>query len=129
MPCLTPLQALETLTWEAENRRAREEEHLAKTRSMRRWKSLKPPMTSSRSLLTVSSTGCAEAGGDGLCSGKTVVFLVMERRVAQAGALRANKELAERVLVAMEDVNQQPVVHTWSHKLESARCHIKRRLQ
>jgi hypothetical protein len=30
------------------------------------------------------------------------------------------KGTAERVLAAIEDVNQQPVVHTWTYKLESA---------
>src|ERR1700704_5037903 len=32
----------------------------------------------------------------------------------------SKQELVERVLAAIEDVNQQPVVHTWSYKLESA---------
>ena len=32
----------------------------------------------------------------------------------------SKQELTERILAAIDDINQQPVVHTWSHKLDNA---------
>jgi hypothetical protein len=32
----------------------------------------------------------------------------------------SKQQLAERILAAIDDINQQPVVHTWSYKLDNA---------
>jgi hypothetical protein len=49
------------------------------------------------------------------------------RLLLQARALRPathpscfKQELVERLLAAIEDINKQPAIHTWSYKLESA---------
>jgi transposase len=47
-------------------------------------------------------------------------FSKLARSVLRHIQVTSKQELAERVLAAIEDVNQQPVVHTWSYKLESA---------
>jgi len=47
-------------------------------------------------------------------------FSKLARSVLRHIRVTSKQELAERVLAAIEDVNQQPVVHTWSYKLESA---------
>jgi transposase len=47
-------------------------------------------------------------------------FSKLARSVLRHIRVASKQELAERVLAAIEDVNQQPVVHTWSYKLESA---------
>ena len=47
-------------------------------------------------------------------------FSKLARSVLRHIRVDSKQELAERVLAAIEDVNQQPVVHTWSYKLENA---------
>jgi transposase len=47
-------------------------------------------------------------------------FSKLARSVLRHIRVTSKQELVERVLAAIEDVNQQPVVHTWSYKLESA---------
>src|ERR1700730_18536336 len=47
-------------------------------------------------------------------------FSKLARSVLRHIRVASNQTLVERVLAAIEDVNQQPVVHTWSYKLESA---------
>jgi transposase len=47
-------------------------------------------------------------------------FSKLARSVLRHIQVTSKQELAERVLAAIEDVDQQPVVHTWSYKLESA---------
>src|SRR6202048_4696804 len=47
-------------------------------------------------------------------------FSKLARSVLRHIRVASKQELVERVLAAIEDVNQQPVVHTWSYKLESA---------
>ena len=47
-------------------------------------------------------------------------FSKLARSVLRHIRVTSKQELAERVLAAIEDVNQQPVVHTWSYKLENA---------
>ena len=46
-------------------------------------------------------------------------FSKLARSVLRHIRVTSKQELVERVLAAIEDVNQQPVVHTWSYKLES----------
>jgi transposase len=47
-------------------------------------------------------------------------FSKLARSVLRHIRVASKQELVDRVLAAIEDVNQQPVVHTWSYKLESA---------
>jgi transposase len=47
-------------------------------------------------------------------------FSKLARSVLRHIRVSSKQELAKRILVAIEDINQQPVVHTWSYKLENA---------
>jgi transposase len=47
-------------------------------------------------------------------------FSKLARSVLRHIRVASKHELAERILAAIEDINQQPVVHTWSYKLEKA---------
>src|ERR1700758_464941 len=47
-------------------------------------------------------------------------FSKLARSVLRHIRVASKQELAERILAAIEDINQQPVVHTWSYKLETA---------
>ena len=47
-------------------------------------------------------------------------FSKLARSVLRHIRVASKQELAERILAAIEDINQQPVVHTWSYKLKSA---------
>jgi transposase len=47
-------------------------------------------------------------------------FSKLARSVLRHIRVASKQELAERILAAIEDINQQPVVHTWSYKLEKA---------
>jgi transposase len=47
-------------------------------------------------------------------------FSKLARSVLRHIRVDSKQELAERILAAVEDINQQPVVHTWSYKLEKA---------
>jgi hypothetical protein len=46
------------------------------------------------------------------------------RLLFQACALRScatsKQKLKDRIMAAMDDINQHPVVHTWSYKLDEA---------
>lgn len=45
-------------------------------------------------------------------------FSKLTRSVLRHIRVTSKQELVERLLAAIEDINQQPVVHTWSYKLE-----------
>jgi transposase len=47
-------------------------------------------------------------------------FSKLARSVLRHIRVASKRELAKRILAAIEDINQQPVVHTWSYKLENA---------
>ncbi len=47
-------------------------------------------------------------------------FSKLARSVLRHIRVASKQELVERLLAAIEDINQQPVVHTWSYKLENA---------
>ena len=47
-------------------------------------------------------------------------FSKLARSVLRHIRVASKHELAERILAAIEDINQQPVAHTWSYKLEKA---------
>jgi len=47
-------------------------------------------------------------------------FSKLARSVLRHIRVASKHELAERILAAIEDINQQPVVHTWSYKLGKA---------
>ena len=47
-------------------------------------------------------------------------FSKLARSVLRHIRVASKHELAERILAAIEDINQQPDVHTWSYKLEKA---------
>ena len=47
-------------------------------------------------------------------------FSKLARSVLRHIRVASKHELAERILAAIKDINQQPVVHTWSYKLEKA---------
>jgi transposase len=47
-------------------------------------------------------------------------FSKLARSVLRHIRVASKQELMERLLAAIEDINQQPVVHTWSYKLENA---------
>jgi transposase len=47
-------------------------------------------------------------------------FSKLARSVLRHIRFASKQELMERLLAAIEDINQQPVVHTWSYKLENA---------
>jgi len=47
-------------------------------------------------------------------------FSKLARSVLRHIRVASKQELAERILAAIEDINPQPVVHTWSYKLETA---------
>jgi transposase len=47
-------------------------------------------------------------------------FSKLARSALRHIRVASKQELAERILAAIEDINQQPVVHTWSYKLETA---------
>src|ERR1700720_2581373 len=47
-------------------------------------------------------------------------FSKFARSVLRHIRVASKQELEDRILAAIDDVNQQPVVHTWSYKLESA---------
>ena len=47
-------------------------------------------------------------------------FSKLARSVLRHIRVASKHELAERILAAIEDINQQSVVHTWSYKLEKA---------
>jgi len=47
-------------------------------------------------------------------------FSKLARSVLRHIRVASKQELAERILAAIEDINQQPIVHTWSYKLETA---------
>jgi transposase len=46
-------------------------------------------------------------------------FFKLARSVLRHIRVASKQELAERLLTAIEDINQQPIVHTWSYKLEN----------
>ena len=47
-------------------------------------------------------------------------FSKLARSVLRHIRVASKQELAERILTAIDDINQQPVVHTWSYKLDKA---------
>ena len=47
-------------------------------------------------------------------------FSKLARSVLRHIRVVSKQELAERTLAAIDDINQQPVVHTWSYKLDNA---------
>jgi transposase len=47
-------------------------------------------------------------------------FSKLARSVLRHIRVASKQELMERLLAAIEDINQQPIVHTWSYKLENA---------
>jgi transposase len=47
-------------------------------------------------------------------------FSKLARSVFRHIRVASKQELADRILAAIEDINQQPVVHTWSYKIETA---------
>jgi transposase len=47
-------------------------------------------------------------------------FSKLARSVLRHIRVASKQELKGRILAAIEDVNQQPVVHTWSYKLDKA---------
>jgi transposase len=47
-------------------------------------------------------------------------FSKLARSVLRHIRVASKQELVERLLAAIEDINQQPVLHTWSYKLENA---------
>jgi transposase len=47
-------------------------------------------------------------------------FSKLARSVLRHICVVSKQELAERILAAIDDINQQPVVHTWSYKLDNA---------
>jgi transposase len=47
-------------------------------------------------------------------------FSKLARSVLRHIRVVSKQELAERILAAIDDINQQPVVHTWSYKLDNA---------
>jgi transposase len=47
-------------------------------------------------------------------------FSKLARSVLRHIRVASKQELVKRLLAAIEDINQQPVVHTWSYKLENA---------
>jgi transposase len=47
-------------------------------------------------------------------------FSKLARSVLRHIRVASKQELAERILAAIEDINQQTVVHTWSYKLKNA---------
>jgi transposase len=47
-------------------------------------------------------------------------FSKLARSVLRHIPVASKQELKERLMAAIEDVNQHPVVHTWSYKLNKA---------
>jgi transposase len=47
-------------------------------------------------------------------------FSKLARSALRHIRVASKRELAQRILAAIEDINQQPVVHTWSYKLQNA---------
>jgi transposase len=47
-------------------------------------------------------------------------FSKLARSVLRHIRVASKHELKERIMAAMDDINQHPVVHTWSHKLDKA---------
>ena len=47
-------------------------------------------------------------------------FSKLARSVLRHIRVASKHELADRILAAIEDIDQQPIVHTWSYKLEKA---------
>jgi hypothetical protein len=47
-------------------------------------------------------------------------FSKLARSVLRHIRVASKQELAERLLAAIEDINQQPIVRTWSYELENA---------
>ena len=47
-------------------------------------------------------------------------FSKLARSVLRHIRVASKQELKDRILAAIDDINQQPVVHTWSYKLDRA---------
>jgi hypothetical protein len=47
-------------------------------------------------------------------------FSKLARSVLRHIRVASKQELAERILAAIDGINQQPVVHTWSYRLDEA---------
>jgi transposase len=47
-------------------------------------------------------------------------FSKLTRSVLRHIRIASKQELTERILAAIDDINQQPVVHTWSYKLDNS---------
>ena len=47
-------------------------------------------------------------------------FSKMARSVPRSIRVRSKDELKTRILAYLDDLNREPVVHTWTHKLDTA---------
>ena len=47
-------------------------------------------------------------------------FSKLARSVLRHIRVASKQELKDRIMAAMDDINQHPVVHTWSYKLDAA---------
>ena len=47
-------------------------------------------------------------------------FSKLARSVLRHIRVASKQELKDRIMAAMDDINQHPVVHTWSYKLDKA---------